>query len=74
MRSLLEKQFFFPHSDIDECTSAVPYCSLDATCNNTKGSCQCRCKQGFSGDGKECEGENLRFYHCIIKVVINIIV
>ncbi|XP_020617316.1 signal peptide, CUB and EGF-like domain-containing protein 1, partial [Orbicella faveolata] len=41
--------------DINECSSAAPYCSADATCHNTIGSYQCRCKQGFSGDGKECK-------------------
>ena len=50
----------FSHSDINECTSAVPHCSPNATCNNTEGSYQCRCKEGFSGDGKECQGKNMR--------------
>lgn len=43
--------------DIDECATASLYCSADATCKNTKGSYKCTCKQGFSGDGKECEGD-----------------
>ena len=57
--------YIFFHSDIDECASMVPYCSPDATCNNTKGSYQCRCNEGFSGDGKECKGKNLRCCNCV---------
>ena len=58
--AFIAMQPFFFHSDIDECASTVPYCSPDATCSNTKGSYQCRCNQGFSGDGKECKGKILR--------------
>ena len=46
------------HSDIDECSSANE-CHQNATCNNTKGSYNCTCKDGFEGDGKNCTGEIL---------------
>ena len=47
---------FFYHSDIDECTSSVPLCDVNATCTNTDGSHLCTCKNGFSGTGKTCKG------------------
>ncbi|XP_067047341.1 uncharacterized protein [Acropora muricata] len=40
-------------NDIDECSSANE-CHQNATCNNTKGSYNCTCKDGFEGDGKNC--------------------
>ncbi|CAH3176026.1 unnamed protein product [Porites lobata] len=42
-------------SDIDECTSSVPLCDVNATCTNNDGSYICICKNGFSGDGKTCK-------------------
>ena len=50
--------YFFTQSDINECSSVVPYCSPDATSHNSKGSYGCICKPGFSGDGKECESQD----------------
>ena len=32
-------------------------CSSDAFCNNTKGSYNCTCKPGFTGNGRECKGK-----------------
>ena len=46
------------HSDIDEC-SIENECHQNATCNNTKGSYNCTCKDGFEGDGKNCTGKIL---------------
>ena len=40
--------------DIDECKTDK--CNHDATCENTVGSYKCTCKEGYSGDGKNCEG------------------
>ena len=37
--------------DIDEC-AVGGYCNPDAICRNTEGSYQCKCKDGFEGDGK----------------------
>ena len=44
--------------DIDECASDKHNCSDDAACNNTKGSFNCTCKPGFTGNGYKCEGEH----------------
>ena len=46
------------YADIDECSSANE-CHQNATCNNTKGSYNCTCKDGFEGDGKNCTGKIL---------------
>lgn len=43
-------------SDIDECAGGAHNCSVDALCNNTKGSYNCTCKPGYDGDGRDCEG------------------
>ena len=41
-------------SDIDECISSL--CHTNAMCKNTIGSYICKCKEGFTGDGTNCEG------------------
>ncbi|XP_067047317.1 uncharacterized protein [Acropora muricata] len=45
-------------NDIDECSSAANECHQNALCQNTKGSYNCTCKDGFEGDGKNCSGPN----------------
>ena len=47
---------FCVSTDIDECTANSHDCHLDATCSNTDGSFSCICNQGYSGDGKQCDG------------------
>lgn len=37
--------------DVDECDTEEHSCSADAVCNNTRGSYNCDCKPGYSGDG-----------------------
>ena len=39
--------------DIDECSSNSHSCDANAVCNNTRGSYNCSCKPGFSGDGNQ---------------------
>ena len=57
-----------PH--IDEC-SLENDCHLDATCNNTKGSYDCTCKDGFEGYGRNnCAGK-INFKSIIIKSLKN---
>ena len=45
-------------TDVDECTKGIDHCHVNVTCNNTEGSYNCSCKNGFTGDGFVCEGEN----------------
>ena len=48
---------FLLFTDVDECTiPEASNCHQDANCINTRGSYVCRCKEGFLGDGKWCEG------------------
>ena len=48
-------------SDIDECTDGTYSCDVNAVCNNTRGSYNCTCKDGFYGDGINCtQGNYLR--------------
>ncbi len=42
--------------DIDECTTNTHDCDLLATCTNTDGSFTCACNEGYTGDGKSCNG------------------
>ncbi|XP_022777800.1 uncharacterized protein LOC111319257 [Stylophora pistillata] len=41
--------------DIDECATSKHDCSASAVCMNTKGSYNCTCKPGYSGDGRTCK-------------------
>ena len=42
-------------TDIDEC-SDPDACDSKAACANTAGSYNCVCNDGYSGDGKTCDG------------------
>ena len=42
--------------DIDECSKDPSVCDKNADCINSDGSYSCSCKQGFTGDGKTCQG------------------
>ena len=61
---------FIPSPDIDEC-SIENDCHQNALCNNTKGSYNCTCKDGFEGDGKNCTGKILFKQSIIIKRLQN---
>lgn len=54
LSSLLEPFLF--SSDINECAAGTHDCSPDALCVNLIGSYNCTCKQGFLGNGKDCQG------------------
>ena len=40
--------------DIDECSENNGGCDTHATCTNTPGSYECKCKPGYYGNGIEC--------------------
>lgn len=44
-------------ADINECIEGISNCSIDAVCNNTKGSYNCTCRPGYSGNGQTCKGK-----------------
>ena len=44
-------------SDIDECIDGTHGCDVNAECNNTQGSYNCTCKDGFHGNDTNCTGE-----------------
>ena len=45
--------------DQDECQNAsTNNCDKNAMCNNTVGSFECFCKEGFTGNGRTCQGNN----------------
>ena len=51
------KRFPFVVLDIDECNNETHSCDVDAVCNNTQGSYNCTCKDGFYRDGINCTGK-----------------
>ncbi|XP_044165430.1 neurogenic locus notch homolog protein 1-like [Acropora millepora] len=40
--------------DVDECLQETDLCSAYTMCSNTKGSYNCSCKAGYTGDGRNC--------------------
>lgn len=49
-------------SDVDECSADLSPCDENTNCINNDGSYICTCNQGFSGDGKTCEGNEYDLY------------
>ena len=55
--SLFNSLSLLPITDINECGSAgTNECDSKAQCTNTEGSYNCRCLNGYQGDGKNCSG------------------
>ena len=44
----------FCEEDINECLTNNGGCNLNANCANTPGSFNCVCKEGYNGDGLNC--------------------
>ena len=42
------------YTDVDECMAGLDDCDANADCINLEGSYQCRCRDGFTGDGRVC--------------------
>ena len=48
--------------DIDECSTGGNACQrYTATCTNVIGSYTCACKEGYTGDGRQCVGLYMQF-------------
>ncbi|CAH3156264.1 unnamed protein product, partial [Pocillopora meandrina] len=41
---------------IDECSTGIYVCDINANCTNTDDSYICACKEGYTGDGHSCQG------------------
>ena len=52
--------------DIDECDSGTDDCSQFARCDNTDGSYECTCLDGYQGNGRSCLGGFIQFHNCAI--------
>ena len=58
--------------DVDECLLNIHDCSVNADCSNNLGSYSCKCRDGFSGDGKVCsKGWLIISLHLIGKLLLN---
>ena len=53
---LLGESLYLFLSDVDECNDGGHDCHSKATCKNTAGYFTCNCKDGYRGDGRNCEG------------------
>ena len=47
----------FHLTDVDECTAETDDCDDNAECTNNDGSFSCSCNNGWTGDGKTCDGK-----------------
>ena len=47
----------FPNVDHNECANEEIPCGLNAHCVNTGGSFQCKCNEGYTGEGSKCTGK-----------------
>ena len=59
---------WFSYLDFDECVTRTHNCSTYAVCNNTKGSHNCKCKPGYSGNGQICKGD----FSCVLVVLVHV--
>ena len=54
-------------SDINECSVNNGGCSVNAQCSNVIGGTRtCTCNAGYTGDGFNCTGNRLTFFHLIL--------
>ena len=55
---LLDEGLYLFLSDFDECNNGSHDCHSNATCLNTPGYFECKCKDGYIGDGHNCTGRD----------------
>ena len=55
----LKHAFITLSKDVDECSEDKHNCSSKAACENTVGSFECKCNDGYQVDEKTCLGERL---------------
>ena len=53
---LVSATFSLLFLDNDECFASENFCHQNAICVNTFGSYDCKCSQGYTGDGVNCAG------------------
>ena len=61
MLQILQQTINYVYLDINECAKQDHGCSAHAVCRNTKGSHNCTCKPGYSGDGRTCQGNVMNY-------------
>ena len=64
------KAFTFFLSDFDECNNGSHDCHSNATCINTAGYFECKCKDGYIGDGRKCTGRD-QLKHIVFSIYFN---
>ena len=52
---------------MDECQEKMDNCHLHARCDNTVGSYECLCNDGFTGNGRFCAGTEIFFCECSLR-------
>ena len=55
---LLDEGLYLFLLDFDECNNGSHDCLSNATCINTAGYFECKCKDGYIGDGRNCTGKD----------------
>ena len=57
--------------DLDECQTGADDCeSMNAECNNTIGSFECYCRNGYRFNGTYCESIHMEYFACSISLII----
>ena len=62
--------YFSP--DVNECSADSKPCDDNADCSNTEGSYSCRCKSGFTGNGKTCQGSEYLTIRKAVSLLANV--
>lgn len=58
--------------DMNECDRGDHQCDRNAECMNTEGSYECKCRNGYEGDGKQCTSMSFKYFtkRSIIELII----